>query len=121
LTFGRAIALIDLALVLGLGFGYLWWGREADRLRTEVAALRARPAVGAGEWVATGVVRAVLPDMNLLVLTHEQIGEFMPPMTMGFRTASPDLQEGLAVGDEIRFTLQGAPPNVVITAVQKLQ
>jgi Cu/Ag efflux protein CusF len=121
LTLGRAIVLIDLALLLGLGFGYLWWGREAGRLRAEVAALRTPPAVRAGEWTARGVVRAVLPDANLLVLTHDQIGDFMPPMTMGFRTASPDLADGLAAGDEIRFTLQGIPPNVVITAIQKLQ
>jgi Cu/Ag efflux protein CusF len=121
LTLGRAILLIDLALLLGLGLGYLWWGREVGRLRAEVATARARPAVSPGEWTATGVVRAVIPDMNLLVLTHDQIGELMPPMTMGFRTASPQLYDGLAVGDEIRFTLQGVPPNVVITAIQKLQ
>jgi Cu/Ag efflux protein CusF len=121
LTLGRAIVLIDLALLLGLGFGYLWWGREAGRLRGEVADLRGRPTVSAGEWTATGVVRVVLPDANLLVVTHGQIAEFMPPMTMGFRAASPELYDGLAVGDEIRFTLQGTPPNVVITAIQKLQ
>jgi Cu/Ag efflux protein CusF len=121
LTLGRAIVLINLALLFGLGGGYLWWGREAGRLRAEVAALRARPAVSAGEWTARGVVRAVLPDINVVVVTHDQIGEFMPPMTMGFRTASPELADTLAVGDEIQFTLQGVPPNVVITAVQKLQ
>jgi Cu/Ag efflux protein CusF len=121
LTVGRAVILIDLALLLGLGLGYVWWGRDAARLRDELTALRARPTLSAGEWTATGVVRAVLPDSNLLVITHDQIGEFMPPMTMGFRTASPELHDGLAAGDEIRFTLRGIPPNVVITAIEKLQ
>jgi len=38
---------------------------------------------------------------------------------MGFRTASSKITEGVSVGDAVRFTLRGAPPNVLITAIDK--
>lgn len=115
----KVVLLVDLALLTGVGFGYLWWGREATRLRAEVVSARDRPA--AGEWTARGVVRAILPEMNVLVLTHEDIVGFMPSMTMGFRAASPRVYEGIEVGDEVRFILKGAAANVVITRLEKLQ
>ena len=43
----------------------------------------------------------------------------MPAMTMGFRAASPGIHEAVAVGDAVRFTLQGVPPNVMITAIER--
>lgn len=112
------MVLVDLALALGLGVGYLWWGRESGRLRVELALAR-QPAPR--EWTARGVVRAVLPEMNVVVLTHEDIGTWMPAMTMGFRAAGPAVYRGVEIGDEVRFTLTGRPPNVVITAIEKLQ
>ena len=115
----KAVLLVDLALLMGIGFGYLWWGREATRLRVEALTARDRPA--ATEWAARGVVRAILPEMNVVVLTHEDIVGFMPSMTMGFRVESPQVYKGIEVGDEVRFTLKGAASNVVITRLQKLQ
>ncbi len=115
----KVVLLADLALLLGVGFGYAWWGREATRLRVELVEARARPAVT--EWTARGVVRAVLPEMQVLVLTHEDIAGFMPGMTMGFRAESPAVYRGIEVGDEIRFTLKGVGSNVVITSIEKLQ
>ena len=67
-----------------------------------------------------GVVRAVLPEMNVVVLTHEEIRGFMPAMTMGFRVASPQVYRGIEVGDEVRFTLKCSTANAVITAIEKL-
>ena len=113
------MVLADLALLIGVGFGYLWWGLEASRVREELLAEKARPAVT--EWTARGVVRAVLPEMNVLVLTHEDIAGFMPAMTMGFRAESPKVYRGVEVGDEVRFTLKGSGSNVAIAAIEKLQ
>lgn len=115
----KAVVLIDLALVLGLGAGWVAWGRQVERLRAEL--MFARAAQGAErEWQVTGVIRAVLPDIDVVVITHDEIAGFMPPMTMGFRTATPRLHQGVAIGDAVRFTLRGVPPNVTITAIQKL-
>jgi Copper binding periplasmic protein CusF len=38
---------------------------------------------------------------------------------MGFRVASPNIYEGLQIGDAVRFTLKGVPPNLTVTAIQK--
>ena len=71
------------------------------------------------EWAVRGVVRSVIPEINVLVVTHEDIPGFMPSMTMGFRAASPKLYAGLQAGDVIRFTLKGVPPNVTIVAITR--
>jgi Cu/Ag efflux protein CusF len=65
------------------------------------------------------LVRAVLTDLNVVVLTHEELTGYMGPMTMGFRVHDPRLYEGLDIGDTVRFTLTGVPPNVEITALTK--
>ena len=117
----KAIALLNLALGVGLLIGYLWWGREAARLRQEtmVSIQAGAAALEEREWAVRGVVRSVIPEINVLVLTHEDIPGFMPSMTMGFRAANPKLYAGLQVGDLIRFTLKGVPPNVTIVAITR--
>lgn len=117
----KAVALLNLALGIGLLVGYLWWGREATRLRGETTVTIQAGAAGLEEreWTARGVVRSVIPEINVLVLTHEDIPGFMPSMTMGFRAANPGLYAGLQAGDLIRFTLKGVPPNVTIVAITK--
>jgi Cu/Ag efflux protein CusF len=117
----KAIVLLNLALGVGLLIGYLWWGREAARLRAEEGVSRLN-VVAPGEerqWTARGVVRSVIPEINVLVLTHEEIPGFMPSMTMGFRAANPKLYNGLQVGDVVRFTLKGVPPNVTIVTITR--
>ena len=115
----KVVLLLDLALLLGVASGYVWWGREVARLERELAAARAFSQAGEREWKVVGVVRAILPDVNVLVLTHEDIPGYMPSMTMGFRAASPRIYEGLTVGDAIRFTLRGVPPNLTVIGIEK--
>ncbi len=117
----RAVLLINLALGLGLLLGFLAWGRQVVDLERELALARTQAAAAGVErtWTLRGVVRAVLPDLNVIVLTHEAIPGYMGPMTMGFRVHEPQLYRGLDIGDDVRFTLTGAPPNVVITAIAR--
>lgn len=116
----RVILLIDLALVLGVGAGYLWWGQQARRLEGELRAARAAAeAGGEREYRATGVVRAGLAEMGVIVITHGDIPGYMPAMTMGFRATSPKILDSVKPGDEVRFTLRGTPPNLAITAIDK--
>ena len=117
----RVVLLVNLALGVGLLCGYLAWGREAIRLGRELEQVRQRPAAAAGPrtWQSRGVVRAVLPELNVVVLTHEELPGYMGPMTMGFRVHDPKLYLGLDIGDTVRFTLTGTPPNVEITALAK--
>ena len=115
----KVVLLVNLALALGVGWGYLWWGRQVVRLQRELVAARAQGLAGEREWTVNGVVRAILPDLDVVVLTHEEIPGYMVPMTMGFRAASPNIYEGVRVGDAVRFTVRGAPPNVKIVAIDK--
>src|SRR5205807_1426644 len=92
----------------------------ADRLfATAPHAARAAAATVEREWTAEGVVRAILPEINVMVLTHGEMPGYMPAMTMGFRAASPKIHESVRVGDAVRFTVRGVPPNVAITAIER--
>ncbi len=115
----RAVVLINLALLIGVGWGYLFWGLRAARLERELAAARATTVNVEREWKVEGVVRAILPEINVMVLTHGEIPGYMPAMTMGFRTASPKIHESVRVGDAVRFTVRGVPPNVAIITIEK--
>jgi Cu/Ag efflux protein CusF len=115
----RVVVLLNLALVIGIGWGYLWWGRDVTRLTRELAQARAA-AAGPREYRAEGVIRAVLPDINVVVITHEEIPGYMPSMTMGFRATSPKIYETVQIGDAVRFTLRGTPPNLALVAVEKV-
>lgn len=118
----KAVVLINLALLLGAGWGYLFWGLRTTRLERELAGTRAAAASGVErEWRVEGVVRAVMDEINVLVITHGEIPGFMAPMTMGFRAASPEIRASVQAGDAIRFTLRGVPPNVAVTAIEKLK
>ena len=117
----KVVLLVDLALALGVGGGWLLWGQEARRLARDLDTARAATAAPGGEreYRATGVVRAGLADVGILVVTHGDIPGYMPAMTMGFRVATPAILELVKPGDAVRFTLRGTPPNLAITAIDK--
>jgi len=118
----KAVLLIDLALLVGLGWGYAFWGLREGRLERELAEARAAAASGIErQWIVEGVVRAVFPELGVIVLTHGDIPGYMPAMTMGFRVASPKIQEAFSAGDEVRFTLRGVVPNLAVTAIEKIK
>jgi Cu/Ag efflux protein CusF len=118
----KAALLINLALVVGVGWGYAFWGLRAGRLERELAEARAAAVSGIERrWTVDGVVRAIFPELGVIVLTHGDIPGYMPAMTMGFRVASPKIQEAVSVGDAVRFTLQGVLPNVTVTAIEKIK
>lgn len=116
----RAVLVMNLALGLGLFLGYLAWGRPFLRLERQLELARQQSAPGVRRtWVARGVVRAIFPDRNMIILTHEDIPGYMTTMTMGFLVRDPALYDGLDIGETVRFTIEGVAPNVVITAITR--
>jgi len=118
----RVVLLLNLAVGVGLLVGWLAWGREIPRLERRLLESQQRVVVVGGEqtWVVKGVVRAVIPEIQVVVLTHEEIPGFMPAgMTMGFKAKSAKILESVRTGDIVRFTLKGIPPDVQITALVK--
>jgi Cu/Ag efflux protein CusF len=115
------VAMVNLALAIGIATGYFYWGRHAERLAVELQAARKAPPRPDREWTnVAGVVRGVMPEIGVMVLSHADMPGYMRPMTMGFKVASAQLYEGLEVGDEVRFTLRGNPPRVSIVAIEKM-
>jgi Cu/Ag efflux protein CusF len=118
----RVVLLLNLAIGAGLLVGWLAWGREIPRLERRLLESQQRVVVVGGEqtWVVKGVVRAVIPEIQVVVLTHEEIPGFMPAgMTMGFKAKSAKILESVRTGDIVRFTLNGVPPDVQITVLVK--
>lgn len=118
----RVVLLLNLGVGVGVLVGWLAWGQQIPRLERRLLESERRVLVGGGEqtWIVKGVVRAVIPEIQVVVLTHDQIPGLMPAgMTMGFKVQTPNVLERAQVGDVVRFTLKGVPPNVQITALVK--
>ena len=110
--------LVNLALAVGLGFGYGAWGRrvakldgavttsqaQVEQLRRERAACFAGARSGEQLWEGRGIVRAVYP--RLLLVTHEEIVGLLPARTTGFRLDDSAHHGRVHAGDPIRFWLQ---------------
>jgi Cu/Ag efflux protein CusF len=114
------VLVLYLALMIGLGAGYVYWGRQAEQLALELRAAKKPPPRPEREWTnVPGVVRGIMPELGVMVLSHGDMPGYMRPMTMGFKVASPELYKNLEVGDEVRFTVRGSPPRVAIVAIEK--
>jgi hypothetical protein len=111
--------LVNLALAVGLAFGYGAWGRrlttldgavkssqaQVEQLRREREACFAGGRFGEQLWEGRGIVRAVYP--KLLLITHEEISGLLPARTTSFRLADSAHHGQAHPGDPIRFWLQG--------------
>jgi Cu/Ag efflux protein CusF len=115
----KAVLLVNLLLLLSGAGGFVAWRRV--QAANAAAAQTFTWGGPEREWAGLhGVVRAIIPDLGIIVLTHEDIPGYMPGMTMGFRVAAPHIPETLSVGDAVRFTVRGSPPLVVLTAIEKV-
>lgn len=56
-------------------------------------------------YEARGIVTEVPDDRESIVLSHDDISNYMPAMVMPFRLAHPDVAEGFGVGDEVLFQI----------------
>lgn len=118
----KVLVLLNLALAVGIGLGYLRWAREVRSLQDEIVRLRAEAArPNAQSWTVRGIVRTVMPKLGAVVLTHEALPGLMDAMTMGFETADLKLLDGLAPGDAVRFTLVRDGERLILVAIEKVR
>ena len=116
----KVVILLNLALGLGIGLGYLRWAREVRGLQDEIARIRAESTQAAPQsWTVRGIVRSVIPKLGAIFLTHESFPGLMDAMTMGFETDNPKLLDGLAPGDAVRFTVRREGERLVLIAIEK--
>ena len=89
------------------------------------AALATLTALSPASWaqsngLADGEVRKVDLAAAKVTLKHGEIKSLnMPPMTMAYRVRSPQLLEGVSVGDRVRFEAERIDGNFTITALAK--
>jgi Cu/Ag efflux protein CusF len=118
----KVILLVNLAVGVGFLLGSLWWAQEVGRLRRETTAVRkegtARPLLDES-WSAHGVVRVIAPDINRIIIDHEDIPGLMEAMTMSFEPDDPTMLNGLAPGDRVRFILQKRDERLRLVAIEK--
>jgi len=116
----KVALLLNLALGVGIGLGYLRWAREVRSLQDEVARVRAEATRAAPQsWTVRGIVRSVIPKLGAVFLTHEALPGLMDAMTMGFETDNPKLLDGLTPGDAVRFTVRRDGERLVLVAIEK--
>jgi len=119
----KVIVLVDVALALGAGGGYLWWAGQNRALRQELAeARRAGGAAGrpaSQTWSGRAIVRLVQRTQGVIWLTHEALPGLMDGMTMPFETEREQLLDGLGPGDPVRFTLRQQGTRLLVVAIDK--
>jgi Cu/Ag efflux protein CusF len=118
----KVVVLLNIALGVGIGLGYLRWAREVRSLRDEVTRLRAEAARPSPQaWTVRGIVRSVIPKLGAIFLTHEAMPGLMDAMTMGFEVENAKLLDGLAPGDAVRFTVRKDGERLILVTIDKLQ
>jgi len=71
------------------------------------------------QYPLTGEVLAVKPDRSEVQVKHDEIKDFMEPMTMWFTVRDPKLLEGLTPGDLIGATLVLTAEDHYLTGIRK--
>lgn len=118
----KVVVLLNLALAVGVGLGYLRWAREVRSLRDEITRLRAETARPTPQsWTVRGIVRSVIPRLGAIFLTHEAMPGLMDAMTMGFEAEDTKILDGLVPGDAVRFTVRKDGERLILVRIDKLR
>ena len=90
------------------------------KVLTLLAALAVSALALAQASMANGEVTKIDKANARITLKHGEIKQLdMPPMTMVYRVRAPQLLEGVAVGDRVRFAAERIDGNYTVTALSK--
>jgi Cu/Ag efflux protein CusF len=118
----KVLLLVNLGIGVGFLLGSLWWGQEVGRLRREVEAIKQSSGTRsslAGSWSAHGIVRVIAPEINRIFIDHGDIPGLMEAMTMAFEPEHPNMLNGLAPGDPVRFMLKQQGERLILVGIEK--
>jgi Cu/Ag efflux protein CusF len=68
-----------------------------------------------------GLVMALEPSRNRVIIAHEEIPHFMKAMTMSFTVKDTSLLHGIEVGDSVRGVLSVRRPDVWLDSLTILR
>jgi Cu(I)/Ag(I) efflux system periplasmic protein CusF len=76
-------------------------------------------AVQTHTYQGVGVVKSLNPKRPGIEIAHEDIEGLMPAMQMEFEVPDGALLDGLAVNDQIAFTIEDGPGEMRVVAIKK--
>jgi Cu/Ag efflux protein CusF len=77
-------------------------------------------AVGAVHH-GVGVVDSIDKEMGTVQLNHEEIKDYMPPMSMPYAVKDKSLLDSVKPGDRVEFSLEGTTKGDVVSEIKKIE
>ena len=114
---GRAIVIILGALILLAACG----APPTNKQSASATPSGPAAAVQTNSYHGAGVVKAVFtnPKAPAIEIDHGDIEGLMPAMQMEFPVTDPKLLNGIAVNDQIDFTIETAAGTMKVSAIKK--
>jgi Cu/Ag efflux protein CusF len=79
-----------------------------------------QPAVGVVHH-GVGVVDSIDKEMGTVQINHEEIKDYMPPMSMPYAVKDRSLLDSVSPGDRIEFSLEGTTKGDVVSEIKKIE
>lgn len=76
-------------------------------------------AVATNSYKGVGVVKNIDPKTPAIEIDHQDIEGLMPAMQMEFPVTDASILNGIAINDQIDFTIDAAKGDMKITAIKK--
>ena len=77
-------------------------------------------AVGAVHH-GVGVVESIDKEMATVQINHEEIKDYMPPMSMPYAVKDRSLLDSVIPGDRVEFSLEGTTKGDVLSEIKKIE
>jgi Cu/Ag efflux protein CusF len=77
-------------------------------------------AVGAVHH-GVGVVDSIDKEMGMVQINHEEIKDYMPPMSMPYPVKDKSLLDTVSPGDRVEFSLEGTTKGDVVSEIKKIE
>lgn len=112
---------IELSAAAALALALAACGETNTASSNTAAPVAEAPAEGQGEvYSASGDVTEI--SDGTVTISHGPVeGIGWPAMTMGFKAPSPEMVQGLNVGDPVSFQFRQAGGDYVLTSITKAQ